>query len=105
VYGLKVRSSTGSTIIDTQSRLGKVVTSGTIPSSGTLAAGGYQDVSVDGMADNSLWNIAVIPETGGSSISYFGFTYTVVKSSGSFRVTNTSTTANKYKYYVVKSGS
>jgi len=102
-YGMKIYSNTGSTLIDTQSRLGRVVTSGTVPTSGTLAASGAQDVSVDGMANNTLWNVMVVPNAGGSIGA--GYQFTVVKAAGKFTLTNTSSTANSYKYYVVKSGS
>lgn len=104
-YGMKIFSSTGATIIDTQSRLGKIVTSGTIPTSGTLAASAAQDVSVTNMENSTLWNVIVVPTTGGSSTSAFGFQFTVVKAAGKFTLTNTSSTANSYKYYVVKTGS
>ena len=100
---MKIYSNTGSTLIDTQSRLGRVVTSGTVPTSGTLAASGAQDVSVDGMADNTLWNVMVVPNAGGSVGA--GYQFTVVKAANKFTLTNTSSTANSYKYYVVKSGS
>ena len=103
-YGMKIFSSTGATLIDSQSRLGKVVTSGTIPTSGTLAASAAQDVSVTNMANSTLWNVIVVPTTGGSSTSAFGFQFTVVKAAGKFTLTNTSSTANSYKYYVVKTG-
>ena len=102
-YGMKIYSNTGSTLIDTQSRLGRVVTSGTIPTSGTLAASGSQDVSVDTMANNTLWNVMVVPNAGGSIGA--GYQFTVVKAANKFTLTNTSSTANSYKYYVVKSGS
>ena len=104
-YGMKIFSTTGATLIDTQSRLGKVVTSGTIPTSGTLAASAAQDVSVTGLANSTLWNVIVVPTTGGTSTSSFGYQFTVVKSGGKFTLTNTSSTANSYKYYVVKTGS
>lgn len=103
-YGMKIYSNTGATLIDTRSRLGKVVTFGTIPTSGTLAASGAQDVSVDGMVANStLWNVVVVPNAGGSVGA--GYQFTVVKAAGKFTLTNTSSTANSYKYYIVKTGS
>ena len=57
------------------------------------------------MENSTLWNVIVVPTTGGSSTSAFGFQFTVVKAAGKFTLTNTSSTANSYKYYVVKTGS
>ena len=96
-YGLKIRNSSGNVIYDTSSRMARFVTSGTAPSSGTLSQNQSATVTVTGMANTSDWNVVVLPTTGASSSSYFGYTFTVVKATNQFTITNTSTTANSYK--------
>jgi len=103
-YGLKIRNSSGNVIYDTESRMARFVTSGTAPSSGTLSQNQSATVSVTGMLNTSDWNVVVLPTTGASSSSYFGYTFTVAKATNQFTITNTSATANSYKYYIVKSG-
>jgi len=103
-YGLRIRNSSGNTIYDASSRMARYVTSGTAPSSGTLSQNQAATVSVTGMLNTSDWNVIVLPTTGGSSSSYFGYSFTVAKANNQFTITNTSTVANSYKYYVVKSG-
>ena len=104
---MRIRRSNGQTITDTRSRLGRVVQSGTIPTSGYLTHNpSYVDVTVNGMENNAYWNIVVIPDFGGSAYSPTGYQFSVVKSSGSFRLTNQQSFGqnNRYKYWVVKSG-
>lgn len=106
-YGMRIRRSNGQTITDTRSRLGKVVQSGTIPTSGYLTHNpSYVDVTVTGMENNAYWNVIVVPDSGGSAWSPSGYQFSVVKSSGSFRLTNQQSFGqnNRYKYWVVKSG-
>ena len=56
------------------------------------------------MLNTSDWQVIALPVTGASSSAYYGYSFTVTKASGQFTITNTSTIANSYKYYVVKSG-
>ena len=104
IWGMKIRNSSGNVIYDTESRMGRFVTSGTAPSSGTLSQNQSATISVTGMLNTSDWQVIALPVTGASSSAYYGYSFTVTKASGQFTITNTSTIANSYKYYVVKSG-
>ena len=104
IWGMKIRNAAGNVIYDTESRMGRFVTSGTAPSSGTLSQNQSATISVTGMLNTSDWQVIALPVTGASSSAYYGYSFTVTKASGQFTITNTSTIANSYKYYVVKSG-
>ena len=106
-WGMKIRTAAGNTIYDSESRIGRVVTSGTAPSSGTLSQNQSATIPVAGLLTTSDWNVAVVPVVGATTSSYHGYEFTVVKSTangGQFTITNTSTVANSYKYTVTKSG-
>tara|TARA_R100000742_G_C4240814_1_gene60552 strand:- start:461 stop:769 length:309 start_codon:yes stop_codon:yes gene_type:complete len=101
---MKIRNASGTVIYDSESRMGRFVKADTAPSSGTLSPGASLTISVTNMENSNDWNVIAFPVIGGGSTSYFGYTFTITKASGGFTIKNTSTTANSYKYYVVRSG-
>ena len=107
-YGLEVFNAAGTAkLYDTTSRGGRIMASGTVPASGTIAHGANQTVNVSGLANSTDYNVTVIPLHGGTGsglLSYMGYIFDITKSSGSFTITNNSGIANAYYYYVIKSG-
>jgi hypothetical protein len=107
-YGLEVFNAAGTTkLYDTTSRGGRIMASGTIPSSGTLAYEASQTINVSGLANSTDYNITIVPLHGGTGsglAGYAGYIFDLTKSNGSFTITNNSGIANAYYYYVIKSG-
>ena len=105
-YGLEVFNSDGSAkLYDTTSRVGRIMGSGRVPTSGTVAVGGTSaPISVTGLQDTTDYQVIYIPEAGGIGSSGSGYRATVAKANGSFTITNFGGVATAWKYYVVKSG-
>ena len=106
-YGMRIRNSNNVIIYDTDSRTGRFISAGIrLPTSGTIAAGATSaQVTVTGLENNSNWQIMVIPGEGGTTSFYGGHNFTIqYPAENKFTVTNTSTAANFYTYFVVKSG-
>lgn len=107
-YGLEVFNAAGTTkLYDTTSRGGRIMASGTIPSSGTLAYEASQTINVSGLVNSTDYNITIVPLHGGTGsglAGYAGYIFDLTKSNGSFTITNNSGIANAYYYYVIKSG-
>ena len=106
-YGMRIRNSNNVIIYDTDSRMGRFISAGIrLPTSGTIAAGATSaQVTVTGLENNSNWQIMVIPGEGGTTSFYGGHNFTIqYPAENKFTVTNTSTAANFYTYFVVKSG-
>ena len=107
-YGLEVFNAAGTAkLYDTTFRGGRIMASGTVPASGTLANGANQTVNVSGLANSTDYNITVIPTHGGTGFGlsgYAAYVFDITKSNGSFTITNNGGIANAYYYYVIKSG-
>ena len=105
-YGLKVFTSGGNLLYGPETRVGRVMASGTVPTSGTLAPGASQSVTVTGLENTTDYNVVCLPTTGGAGgTSHVGFNFSIVKSANAFTITNNGTGLNNsYKYFVLKSG-
>ena len=105
-YGLKVFTSGGNLLYGPETRVGRVMASGTVPTSGTLAPGASQSVTVTGLENTTDYNVVCLPTTGGTGgTSHVGFNFSIVKSANAFTITNNGTGLNNsYKYFVLKSG-
>ena len=107
-FGMEVYASDGtSKLYDTTSRSGRIMASGRVPPTGTIADDVAETVSVTGLQNTTDFNVVALPEVGGSGDSlgaYMGYVFTVTKANGSFTILNESGHNNAYHYYVIKSG-
>lgn len=110
-YGLEVFTASGTLLYGTTSRVGRVMASGRIPASGTIANGVTETVDTDdkpglaGLADSTAFNITVLPEVGGTGgVNYSGFQFTLTKGTNQFSIKNESGFDNAYNYVVLKTG-
>tara|TARA_B100001094_G_scaffold124641_1_gene120493 strand:+ start:955 stop:2856 length:1902 start_codon:yes stop_codon:yes gene_type:complete len=108
-FGLQIFAANGSDLLyDTTSRTGRVMASGRVPTSGTIASGGNQDVTVTGVANSSDFQVVLVPLTQGTGTTGVGAAeghkYTLTKSSNKFNVKNDGSGTNAYNYFVIKSG-
>lgn len=98
-YGLQVFNSSGTLVIDVSDRLPRYVSNGL---TGSLAYNGYVDVTITGMTNTDSWIVLAImssPVSADDPTSGF----TVVKSAGSFRLTNTYVDSSSFYWWVFKS--
>jgi len=105
-YGLEVYTANGALLYGTTSRVGRIMASGRIPSSGTISTGTSQTVTgITGLTNSTDFNITVLPEIGGTGgINYSGFYFTLTKGTNEFTLTNSSGFNNAYNYVVLKTG-
>ena len=98
-YGLQIFNSSGSLVVDISDRLPRYVSNGL---TGSLAYNAYVDVSISGMTNTDTWVVLAIMS---SAISADDPTsgFTIVKGSGSFRITNTYVDSSSFYWWVFKS--
>jgi hypothetical protein len=98
-YGLQVFNSSGTIIVDINDRLPRYVANGL---TGSLAYNNYVDISIADMTNTDTWLVLAIMS---SAISADDPTsgFTIVKSSGSFRLTNTYASGSTFYWWVFKS--
>tara|TARA_R110002153_G_scaffold136840_1_gene286854 strand:- start:20 stop:634 length:615 start_codon:yes stop_codon:yes gene_type:complete len=108
-YGLEVYAANGTTkLYDTVIRTARLWASAT--SGSASASGGTVSVSVTGLTSASADDFNIVLQTqadygGANSLSASqGSAYTFVIGNGSFVITNNSTIAQTYKYFVFKTG-
>jgi hypothetical protein len=98
-YGLQVFNSSGTLIIDVADRLPRYVANGL---TGALAYNAYIDITVSGMTNTDTWLVlAIMSNTIAADDPTSGFT--IVKGTGSFRLTNTYAANSSFYWWVFKS--
>ena len=79
--------------------------SGRAPPTGTISHNETHTVSnITGLQNTTDYQVLFVPESGGSASTAAGYLATVVKSNGSFTITNASGVDNAYHYHVIKTG-
>jgi hypothetical protein len=105
-FGLEVYTASGTLLYGTTSRIGRVMASGRIPSSGTINNGvSVTETGITGLTNSTDFNIIVLPEVGSSGgVNYTGYNFSIAKGTNQFTLTNNSGYANAYNYTVLKTG-
>ena len=110
-YGLEiyVAGSETNKLYDVQSLTGRIMQSGRVPASGTLAASADTDQEVIGMVNSDDFVVVAVPQVSGTGSSgteaaVDGHNFTLTRATDEFNIRNNGAGANYYHYFVIKNG-